>query len=93
MHLVRLGYVEAIRGKGGGIRMKMPAEKIALVDVVTHFETTLKPVDCKEQPCRIIRSCQLKGLLDKAMEAFIDTLAAYTLADIVDNETQALILS
>jgi len=91
MHLVRLGYVEATRGKGGGIRLSKPAEEIALVDVVSHFETTLKPINCNEQPCRIISSCKLKGLLEKAVEAFLAVLAAYTLADLLDNETRAIL--
>ncbi|CAA0079289.1 HTH-type transcriptional repressor NsrR [Zhongshania aliphaticivorans] len=92
MHLVRLGYIEAIRGKGGGIRLCMPAKKISLVDVLKQFETTLKPIDCKEQPCRIIRSCKLKGVLEDALQAFIDTLKPYTLADILDEETRAILL-
>ena len=91
MHLVRLGYVEATRGKGGGIRLSKPAEEIALVNVVSHFETTLKPINCNEQPCRIISSCKLKGLLEKAVEAFLAVLAAYTLADLLDNETRAIL--
>lgn len=91
MHLVRLGYVEATRGKGGGIRLSKSAEEIALVDVVKHFETTLTPINCNEQPCRIISSCKLKGLLDNALEAFLSALAAYTLADLLDSETQAIL--
>ncbi|MBW2940727.1 Rrf2 family transcriptional regulator [Zhongshania aquimaris] len=93
MQLVRLGYVEALRGKGGGIRLRKPAEEIALIDVVSHFETTLKPINCSEQPCRIIRSCKLKSLLDNAMNAFLDALKNYKLADILDSETQAILFS
>ena len=93
MQLVRLGYVDATRGKGGGIRLRIPAEEISLVEVVTHFETTLKPINCKEQPCRIIRSCKLKGLLDNAVAAFLGALATYKLADILDSDTQAILFA
>ncbi len=94
MHLVRLGYVEALRGKGGGIRLGRQPEDIRLLDVVTEFETTLRPINCSEQPCRIIRSCKLKGVLGNAMQAFLDSLAPYTLADMLssDNETQPLFI-
>lgn len=90
MQLVRLGYIEAVRGKGGGIRLGKPAEHIPLIDIVTHFESTLSPVNCNEQPCRIIKSCKLKGLLADAMQAFLTSLTGYTLADLLDDETQAI---
>lgn len=91
MHLVRFGYVDAVRGKGGGIRLSSPAEQIALVDIVRHFETTLQPINCNEQPCRIIRGCKLKGLLEGAMQAFLSALTGYSLADILDSETQKIL--
>ena len=91
MELVRLGYVEAIRGKGGGIRLGKPAEEIALIDIVRHFESTLNPINCNEQPCRIIKGCKLKGLLANAMQAFLTALTGYTLADLLDDETQAIL--
>ncbi len=91
MQLVRLGYVDAVRGKGGGIRLSYPAEQIALVEIVRHFETTLQPINCSEQPCRIIRGCKLKGLLEGAIQAFLSALTGYSLADILDGETQKIL--
>lgn len=89
MHLVRLGYVEAVRGKGGGIRLGREPDQIRLLEVVTEFETTLRPTNCGEQPCRIIRSCKLKDVLGNAMQAFLDSLAPYSLADILNNSDDA----
>lgn len=83
--LVKLGYVEAARGKGGGIRLGMPPEKINLARMAEQFETTLKPVNCVQPRCRIINQCKLKGILDDAMAAFLQTLAAYTLANLLED--------
>jgi Rrf2 family nitric oxide-sensitive transcriptional repressor len=93
MRLVRMGYIEAVRGKGGGIRLGCAPEHIQLINVVTEFETTLRPINCSEQPCRIIRNCRLKGVLGNAMQAFLDALSAYTLADIVDSDLEAIVFS
>lgn len=83
MRLVRLGYVEAVRGKGGGVRLAVEPEQVALVDVIKAFETTLEVVDCRSQPCAILASCRLRGMLGKATHAFLQSLAPYTLADLV----------
>ncbi len=84
--LVRLGYVESIRGKGGGIRLRMDPAEIELVNVVKEFETTLQVVNCTEPRCAVYSPCKLRGLLSKATLAFINTLNGYTLADIVNDE-------
>jgi len=83
MKLARLGYVEAVRGKGGGIRLAQAPAQVSLAEVVAAFETTLKPVNCDKPRCRIRSTCRLKGLLDDAMQAFMATLRSKTLADLV----------
>ena len=84
MKLAHLGYIEAARGKGGGIRMAMAPAQINVAEVVEAFETTLKPVNCDQPRCRIRSHCKLKGLLDDAMQAFIDTLGGHTLEDLLN---------
>lgn len=83
--LVKLGYVEAARGKGGGIRLGMLPEKINLARVAEDFEAILKPVNCMKPKCRIVNQCKLKGILDDAMAAFLQTLETYTLANLLED--------
>lgn len=82
--LTRLGYLQSIRGKKGGIRLAQPADQINLASVVEHFESTMQPVNCMAPRCTIVASCRLKGVLHEAMTAFTQTLAAKTLADLLD---------
>ena len=91
MKLVKLGYVEAVRGKGGGIRLGKPAIEINLADVVEAFETSMKPVNCTRPRCRIVTNCKLKGLLSAAMQAFMEALKSYTLQDLLKNPHTNLI--
>jgi Rrf2 family nitric oxide-sensitive transcriptional repressor len=80
----RLGYVEAIRGKGGGIRLARPPDTINLGDLVRQLED-LELVECFEagNACRITPACRLKGILGEALTAFIGVLSSYTLAEVV----------
>lgn len=82
--LSQLGYLEAQRGKGGGIRLARPAAEINLGRVVTDLEG-LALVECQEEgnACRITPSCRLKGVLGAALAAFIAELGRHTLADVV----------
>ena len=82
--LSRLGYLDAVRGKGGGIRLARPPEAINLGDLVRHLED-LELVECFEagNACRITPACRLRGILGEALSAFIGVLSRYTLADVV----------
>lgn len=83
--LAKLGYIKAYRGKGGGMELARPPAAINLADIVKDFETGMKPVNCEQPLCRISSNCELKGILQAAMQAFMDELARYTLADLLKN--------
>ncbi|HEX6138034.1 MAG TPA: Rrf2 family transcriptional regulator [Casimicrobiaceae bacterium] len=85
-HLARHGYVETIRGKGGGMRLARPAADINLGAVVRESEDNLGFVECFDKAtsdCRIAPACRLKGVLGEALDAFFATLDRYTLADLI----------
>lgn len=84
--LGRLGYVETIRGKKGGIRLGRKAEQINIGAVVRDMEKELSVVGCLQGPegyCRIEGCCVLRRALRDATNAFLATLDRYTLADFV----------
>lgn len=83
--LAKLGYINAYRGKGGGIELARPSCSISLADVVRDFETGMKPVNCEQPLCRISGSCELKGILFAAMQAFMGEMGRHTLADLLEN--------
>ena len=80
--LGQLGYVQTVRGKGGGIRIGMAPEKIVIGAVVRDMEANLQIIDCSKPPCPLGGNCELKGILDEAIQAFLDVLSRYTLADL-----------
>ena len=83
--LAAAGWVESVRGRGGGIRLGKPAERIRLVDVVMATEPDFQLVECfdvQTNTCRLAATCKLKHVMHKAMAAYLDALADYTLADL-----------
>lgn len=84
--LAKLGWVRAVRGKGGGICLGVAPAAINLATVVSEFESVFAAVNCDEPPCKISPSCNLKGILAAAMQGFLDALSQYTLADLLSNK-------
>jgi len=88
--LGKAGFITTLRGKYGGIRLARPPQDISLGAVVRAMEVTLDPVNCNQPVCRLRTNCQLKPILNRAMEAFVSTLDEYTLADVSQQDVQEL---
>ncbi len=87
--LSQLGYIETLKGKGGGIRLATGAEIHRLGDLVRALEPNMDIVECFNRDtntCRVISSCQLKHILFDAKQAFVESLNRYTLQDTVKNK-------
>ena len=68
----------------------MRPEDINLGDVVRATEDGFALVECLRPEggaCAISPACRLKGIVGKAVEAFLAVFDAHTLADLVGNRT------
>lgn len=68
-HLGKSGWVETVRGKGGGLTLAMKAEDIVVGKVVRDTEGIVEPAECfaaKPSCCSIVKICHLKGVLAEA---------------------------
>jgi len=83
--LGRLGYIETVRGKHGGIRLRRAPEEINVGELVRRTETSLELVECfgSDNTCCLAPVCVLRGALDEALRAFLEVLDRYTLADLI----------
>lgn len=84
--LSHMGFVEAIRGKNGGIRLGKPAADIIVGEVVRALEP-LSLVNCSAEFCHITPACRLKRVLNQAIEQFLKELDRHTLAELVENNS------
>jgi Rrf2 family nitric oxide-sensitive transcriptional repressor len=84
--LCRLGYLEAVRGRAGGVRLARPAEEIRIGEVIRQTERDVALVECFDREtntCPLEPACQLHRALEEALQAFFAVLDAYTLADLI----------
>ena len=84
--LVAAGYVRSVRGPQGGVSLAKPASEITLKEVVVLMEKTLMPFDCVGQSCVILDSCQLNTTFFSAQEKYLDHLAGFSIADMINNK-------
>lgn len=89
--LTRAGLVETVRGRNGGVKLGRAADKITLFDVVRVTEDSFAMAECFEDgvaECPLVDSCGLNSALRKALNAFFDVLAEYTIDDLVKARPQ-----
>lgn len=85
--LVQCGFVESVRGRSGGLRLRGKPEDINIGAVVRATEDGFNLVECfiAEDNCLISSACGLRGPLEEALAAFLAVLDRYSLADLVRN--------
>jgi Rrf2 family protein len=83
----RAGYVESLRGKGGGYRLTRRPEEYTLGQILRAAEGSLAPVSCldctNDEICPSVDTCPTVAIwrdLGKVTSAFLDSK---TLADLI----------
>lgn len=78
------GYIETVRGKGGGMRLAKPADEINLGAVVRSIEPDFMLVECLAtgNSCALTGHCKLTGIFSAALQRFMAHLDGYSLADL-----------
>ncbi|MCW1927722.1 RrF2 family transcriptional regulator [Bhargavaea beijingensis] len=87
--LGQLGYVETVRGRGGGVRLAVPPAEIKIGTIVRQTEDDFNIVECfssTANQCVLSPVCGLRGALNQALMAYLAVLDQYTLADFLINK-------
>lgn len=82
--LAQEGYLQAKRGRGGGITLGKDPTEIRIGQLLRRSEAGSPFIECFDSAtntCPIIKGCTLKAALFEAWNNFFDTLDKYTLAD------------
>ena len=89
--LSRLGFLDTLRGRGGGIKLSREPQEISVGNVFRALEGTLPLAECftqDENTCPIKDACRLKGTLLRAQEAFYAELDKVNLQDLTQDNDQ-----
>jgi len=85
-HLGMAGLVETVRGRNGGLKLKMRPEEINLGAVIRGSEPDFFIAECfnpEHNLCVLSPSCALQGVLHSATSAFLEVLDRNTLAGLL----------
>ena len=88
--LGRLGYIETVRGRTGGLRLARDPAELRIGDIVRQIEPDFALVECfrpDRSQCVIGPACRLRSVLGEAMASFLATLNRYSLADLMAEKT------
>jgi Rrf2 family transcriptional regulator, nitric oxide-sensitive transcriptional repressor len=80
--LARVGWIQASRGRHGGLLLVADPAALHLGTVLRELEGDDELVDCEGQQCRLSKDCLLRGALAAGLRAFYDAMDRYVLADV-----------
>ena len=84
-HLGQQGWLETVRGKGGGMRLAAAPADINVGEVVRSIEPDFYLVDCltSDAACSLTGRCKLTAIMSGALQKLMQHLDNYTLADLL----------
>lgn len=84
--LGRIGVVETLRGRRGGLRLNRPPAEISLGWLFRQTEDNLALADCFQAAgcaCPLAGTCRMTGILQEAVRAFLAVLDRHTLNELL----------
>lgn len=82
----RAGWVEAVRGPGGGVRLARDPSGITVREVIEMFEGPVGVTRCliREGVCENQPHCPLRGVWARAQARMLEALDGTTIADLAE---------
>jgi Rrf2 family nitric oxide-sensitive transcriptional repressor len=86
--LAKLGWITAIRGRNGGLRLAADPATLTIGQVLRKLEGEEDElVDCEGTSCVLKLDCTLRGMLRAGMRAFYEAMDRYTLSQATTGAT------
>jgi Rrf2 family transcriptional regulator, nitric oxide-sensitive transcriptional repressor len=82
------GFVESVRGRSGGLKLARPAAALNVGAIVRIIEDTGSFVECFDtatNSCVVTPACGLRHALSGALDAFVQYLDQFTVADLISD--------
>ncbi len=83
--LTRAGWVDAVRGRNGGLRLAIEPARLNLRRIVETLESDFALVECfgPDNRCRLTGGCGVEQVLGTALRKFQEELERHSLADLM----------
>jgi Rrf2 family nitric oxide-sensitive transcriptional repressor len=91
-NLTRLKFVDAQRGPRGGIQLNRAPEDISLFEVVVNSEKNLQGLGAQllTGDDQLTAEIHLSNFIDHALQAYLDALKQFTLADVLEPQAEVI---
>ena len=86
-YLARVGWIQATRGRNGGLRLDVDAPTLRIGAVLRELEGDHELADCEARECRLSQNCLLRAALNAWLRAFYDEMDKYTLIELTSSRT------
>jgi len=80
------GFVDTLRGRGGGLKLARESADISIGEVFRIFESGTPFAECfspEGNTCPLVSACRLRNYIQRALDAFYHELDMVTLQDLV----------
>ena len=85
--LGKLGWVLAVPGRNGGLRLDIAPASLLLGDMLQTLEGHPSLIDCNKPACALQGNCNLKHIIDRGLRDFYHNMNRTSLADLVKSPT------
>lgn len=86
--MVGAGFVQTMKGRGGGVRLRRDPGSITIGDIIRAMEGDLAIVECLGHArfCRVAGVCGARNVFSDAMDAYFSVLDNASLEDVAQNQ-------
>ncbi|MGN0659500.1 MAG: RrF2 family transcriptional regulator [Emergencia sp.] len=88
--LTRAGFLEGLRGKGGGYKLTMDPSRYNVADILQLTEGSLAPIACLEKSpntCPRAGECKTLPMWSELYRMIVDYFQGISLEDLVNSQT------
>jgi len=84
------GFIDATRGRNGGLQLTRPPAAINIGSVFRIFESDLPFAECfsSSNTCPLVKACWLRNAIGDAVDAFYRSLDKVLLSDLVNGNDE-----
>lgn len=89
--LAQAGFLDTVRGRGGGIRLGRAPKDIQIGEVFRLMEAKKMVSECfadVDNTCPLVSACRLKAAITAAVDAFYGKLDEVTLDDLIEDNSE-----
>lgn len=83
--LSRQGYLHTLPGRGGGVVLSRPPEKVNLLEVIELLEGPISLTEClvNLEGCELAYNCRLRASMEAAQKRMRDIFRSTSFADLI----------